>query len=216
MRALLLLGLLAPLGCASAPAAGGPPPVVRFAVVPAPRVGDEAGEGEELLLEAVTELSLEDSLAFCLVPGPLTATADPAAAEALGGALGSVAAPVIVGPSAAEAARKEFLATLAGCLEGEEGVVTARGPSVDGLTPLRDSAGDLVVRRDAGGRLRIALGETVALRREEGGLVLTLPPLRAPPHTIALVRSEGGRLRVELRSLGDAPAPPGPGSLPWK
>lgn len=115
------LAFLAALaGCAaSEPAA--PPRAVRFAALVAPRVGPAADDAapdalsaEDVLLEVVTTLSAEPDLDFVLVDGPVVAptSTDPLDREGVVGALGSIAAPVLVGLTAEEAADLDLLEAL--------------------------------------------------------------------------------------------------------
>ncbi|MDC3379147.1 hypothetical protein OAX78_02580 [Planctomycetota bacterium] len=96
-------------GCTSTEDAGPPPEPLRFAVICAPEISGsfdlESPTPDELLLEAVTILSVEPDLAFCLVPGPVLGQVDGSpdaeeeqeiARELLIGGLGSLACPVYV------------------------------------------------------------------------------------------------------------------------
>ena len=108
-RPLLCLGLLlgALAGCASEPPPP-PPEPIHFAVLGAPSISAEPVElegeelyPEELLLEAATQLSLQEpAVRWCLVPGPLLdASLEEESREdailALSGALGSISLPIV-------------------------------------------------------------------------------------------------------------------------
>lgn len=253
LPALLAVVLLA--GCASGPDPDEAPRPLRFAVIAAPSVGQEPAEpapggeapspggaaaeeplsSEDLLLEAVTQLSGQGELHYVLVPGPLLARPEPELHAALGGALGSLAAAVIVALAEPDGPREALIEALDEALRERSGEAGQWGPVREGwralaLTPeggwpeaaearakgkAKARAADdeapprlLVVHAGppqpgalARGALSVTAGAEAALRREDGRVVLIVPPLIRPPHEVALVTVAEGRVSVRLRSL---------------
>lgn len=110
--------LVALAGCAgSEPAA--PPRPFRFAVLPAPALGDPAAL--DRLYLALDRLSAEgERLDLVLVPGPLVEGDDPLLIEELAGVVGSLPAPVVVAPGPADAPREAaLLAALERAFQGQ-------------------------------------------------------------------------------------------------
>lgn len=240
---LALVALLA--GCAASEPAP-PPRPVRFAAIVGPRVGAPPGDtaspdtftAEDVLLEVVTTLSAEPDLDFVLVDGPVVApgSADPLDRQGLAGALGSVAAPVLVAVTVEEAADVDLLEALERDLPKHPGAPAyAAKPAAGwqalaiGPTGQRPDAAPTTAEEDedappvlqaaayAGASplpagppaLVVRPGEAPALEVQGGRVVLTLPPLADPPHVYALVTiSPDGEVGVRLRTALGAPPPP--------
>lgn len=125
-RAWLALALALPLaaaGCCSDERPDEEVPL-RFAVLAAPSVGmvtTASGTAEDLLLEAVTELSAVTSLQYVLVPGPVLADETPESREALLGGLGSIAGSVVVALAPTDGPAEPLLEALGKGLAGHPG-----------------------------------------------------------------------------------------------
>jgi hypothetical protein len=205
-------------GCA-APKAPEPPKPVRFAVITAPRVGAGADadlSAEDALLEAVTDLSGETDLAFCLVPGPLFGAEGEDTRSGLVGALGSLAIPVTFAPAPGETLGDELKA-----LRKQTGGARQERLSPVGLSASGDVVGDakgLVVAAQGGQPpkspvwLLARVGSAVRFEAApEGGVILELPSLASPPHLFGVLTVSGTELALELRSAtGQAPPAPPP------
>lgn len=141
---LVFCALLA--GCASSPDDAPPAQPLRFAAFVAPSVGPDPARpperptAEEVLLEAVTTLSIESDLAFAMVAGPLVTGDDPAAKavdrESVAGALGSIAARVYVALTPDEAKDPDLLESLGRGVQKHPGEAAYTGPAVAGWRPI--------------------------------------------------------------------------------
>lgn len=236
---LVFLALLA--GCASSPDDAPPPRPVRFAALVAPRLGPdpdrppERPTAEDVLLEAVTTLSLESDLAFALVAGPLVTVDDAATAamdrEAVTGALGSIAARVYVALTPDEAKSPDLLEALARGVQKHPGDAAYTGPPVAGWRPVAlgpagepspsGVADDDVALPTAAvyagtaplsgevGTLLVRAGPAPRLAVEGDRVVLELPPLHQPPHVYAIVTiSPEGEVSAALHTALGEPGPP--------
>lgn len=233
---LVFLALLA--GCASSPDDAPPPQPVRFAALVAPRLGSdpdrppERPTAEDVLLEAVTTLSIESDLAFALVAGPLVTGDDPATQavdlEALVGALGSIAARVYVALTPDEAKSPDLLEALARGVQKHPGDAAYTGPPVAGWRPValgpageappgegEDALPTVAVYAGAAplagevGTLVVRAGPAPRLVAEGGRVVLELPPLHEPPHVYAIVTvSPEGEVSASLHTALGEPGPP--------
>jgi hypothetical protein len=237
----VFLALLA--GCASSPDDAPPPRPVRFAALVAPRLGPdpdrppERPTAEDVLLEAVTTLSLESDLGFALVAGPLVTGDDPATLaidrDAVAGALGSIAARVYVALTPDEATSPDLLEALARGVQKHPGDAAYTGPPVAGWRPVAlGPAGEVPpsgVAEDADGgalptaavyagtaplagevgTLVVRAGPAPRLAVEDGRVVLELPPLHQPPHVYAIVTvSPDGEVSAALHTALGEPGPP--------
>lgn len=242
-RAAAWLALLLPLAAAGCSSDERPEDEValRFAVLSAPSIGmvtTASGTAEDLLLEAVTELSAVTSLQYVLVPGPVLADATPASRESLLGALGSVAGSVVVALAPGDGPEKPLLEALAKSLAGHSGKAAhatkpkhgwrAVALAPDGTPPPpppRADEGDdedddappvldLVVAARAPaslpGAVVVVPGEPLRLELVGGRALLVVPPLTSPPHVLAVVTVEAGRVSVQLISAVGQPVPPAP------
>ena len=231
MRVACLITLLALAGCASTPPEE-PPRPFRFAVLPAPALGEPGSV--DRLYEALDRLSREAALDVCLVPGPLLAAGpegdDPILRDELAGALGSLPAPVVVALAGSDAPREaELLDALERAFQGQPTGAkghTKRGWQVVPVRPDGSAApppgGEAPPRRllvigrgvepagGAAGAVRVEVGEALALEEAAGAARLVLPPLAVDPGLLAVGVHEGGQLSLVLLPLsGDAPpAPP--------
>lgn len=235
MVPLLVLALLA--GCSSTATEAEREQPVRFAVIAAPSLGGEDPKqgptAEDLLLEAVTQLSGDAKVDFCLVPGPLLADAEEETRESLVSALGSLAGPVYLALGPKDAPRDELLEALDGKVHGHKGELAYWGKRVRRLRPLalapdgaepkqekeqakadRGRPRPTVVAVHAGGAkagrypFEVTSGEKVALVQRDGRVRLVLPSLTRPPHVFGVVTVEGGVVTLTLRSAVEGKQPP--------
>jgi hypothetical protein len=217
-------------GCVGGPEASQGFQPVRFAVIGAPRLGGDL-LAEDMLLEAVTVLSLEPDLDFCLVPGPLLAgNVDDleAARDALVGALGSLASPVYTAWGPGDGPELELLEALEQGLFEHPGQLSYAGKVVRGVQPVvLDATGappdDLAPRANllrvavsggqAGsgvGSLRVRAGAELGLQADSAGAELVVPSLAEPPHLYGVCTWDGRELSVAWHALEGEQAPPAP------
>ncbi len=240
--ATLLLPALALFAGCAAPTATPADTPVRFAVIAAPTLAAVDVEGEELtpedaLLEVVTQLSLEESLDFILVPGPLVASEDEDLRLGLIGALGSLAGDLILALAPTDAPQAKLLEAFEELLPGHEGKLAYRGKRAGPVVPVAlDPQGGLPESDEAndgkadkglkdsifvqGGaessiptRLVVRAGSEVRLEANGNapGATLVLPSVAKPPHIYAIAELREGMLSVRLSSVLEAdladPAP---------
>lgn len=223
----LLLAALA--GCAATPPPP-PPQPVRVAVIGSPALGGDSADpdwpADALLLEAVTWVSAETRLDAVILLGPLFAEASPAAVQALTGALGSVACPVVVAVAAGDldpggrtlerleaelpshpgqAAYGRVVADGQARVAAADPEGTGGGSATAGQWSIRAEAGaageaaaDLVIRPGARLALTPATGDAPAR--------LEVPPLASGVVAVATL-SGGGALTVEALDVKGGPAP---------
>lgn len=146
-----LLALLPLAGCSSSAAEEAPPQPIEFVALAAPAVGSSlAEEGDEdaeedldalspedVLLELATQLSATGTaLDFVLVAGPLLASPSEEAHALAVGALGQIAAPVLVGLHEEDGPLDELLEALGEGLRGHGGEPGQWGEAKEGWRPV--------------------------------------------------------------------------------
>lgn len=232
---LLLLG-----GCASQTDEEEDAPI-RFVVIAAPAIGGEPEDAEltheDLLLEAVTQLSTEDEIDFSLVPGPLLGSNDEESRESLIGGVGSLAAVPYVALGPDDGPPEELLELLAETLARHDGEAAYLGKAVRGVRPVvldpqgqgpepeegeeEDDDDDpptlIALQGGAAGVLEVALtvlsGPELLLESGPRGARLVVPPLTQPPHIYVIATLTDGELQLSLRSALDLPVPAPPASV---
>lgn len=204
------LALLSLAGCSSGAAAEAPPQPLEFVVLAAPAVGSSLEEGDEeaedldaltpedVLLELATQLSGAGSaLDFVLVAGPLLASPDEEAHALAVGALGQIAAPVLVGLGPDDGPRDELLEALGEGLRGHGGEPGQWGAAKEGWRPVALAGdGSWPTSQEAKAKERAQQEEA-----EEG------PPARVIlVHAAPALAPEVARKAAILVSQGPAPA----------
>jgi len=142
-----LLALLCLAGCSTSAAEEAPPQPIEFVALAAPAVGSSLAEDgdedaeqdldaltpEDVLLELATQLSgTGTALDFVLVAGPLLASPSEEAHALAVGALGQIAAPVLVGLHAEDGPLDELLEALGEGLRGHGGEPGQWGQAKEG------------------------------------------------------------------------------------
>jgi hypothetical protein len=232
----LLLPVLALVAGCAAPAADPVETPVRFAVIAAPMLAAADTEGEELspedaLLEVVTQLSVEESMDFILVPGPLLTTEDEDLRLGLIGALGSLAGELVVALGPEDGPQADLLEAFEEQLLGHDGELAYKGKRVGPVRPAAlDPDGHLPTDKEPdapttptkthkrwilvqgglepppAGLLVVRAGPAVRLEANEGSgaATLELPSIAKPPHIYAIAELRDGLLTVHVHSVLDA------------